>query len=459
MALILFSCSPEDNTAGINQTDAITNQLTKDLKLDQFKNQTFANNLVVNWESIKKIEKDGVEIYEIEVEEKNPTIIKSNLFQSKLKYALISIKKENQIYSYLIEIYSGLNHPLYANSIQKIDAFTGTLNVYELYGKQIDQLVVINGKSINPYANNALMPLNDIINRFHLGNKKTASVPVCYLSEHVYVTYSIYTDHYYNITVGTITEKKYAYTTIATYTVDEPMSVPCGESESSYETYKYVTIRNEIIDNVLDPCDRLKTQNSNPDFKAKIDLLKKNTGLLKETGVVQKADGTFLDFVSSSNPNYMTPPAGTNFKGGIHVHINPYPSGKFHPDGSPIMSKPIPIFSPQDIKQFLETLLNTKTNTILVADVYSTMVSSSGTYTLKFTGNIADINTNFNWGTDLDDKFKLATKKDGNELGFLLFLKDNIGIKGITLYKVNDDGTSEKKSLDAINLLQTTPCQ
>ncbi|MDD5150271.1 MAG: hypothetical protein PHC28_07275 [Flavobacterium sp.] len=323
---------------------------------------------------------------------------------------------------------------MYPNSIQKIDSFTGTLNVYELYGKQIDQLVVIKGKSINPSTNNALIPLNDVINQFHLENKKTVSVPVCHLSGHVYVTYSSYTDHYYNITVGNITAKKYAYTTITTYTVDEPMSVPCGQSETSYETYKYVTIRNEVIDNLFDPCDKLKTQNSNSAFKAKIDLLKKNTGLLKETGVVQKADGTFLDYVSSSNPNTMTPPAGSNFKGGIHVHINPYPSGKFRADGSPIMSVPIPMFSPTDINVFLETLVNTKTNNIPIADVYCTMVSSSGTYTLKFTGNIADVNTNFNWGTELDKKFIAAKNEYGIEKGFLLFLKDNIGINGITLY-------------------------
>ena len=109
MVLLFYSCSPED-TILINPTDAITNQLKKELKLDQFKNQTFAKNLVVNWESMKRTEKDGIEIYEIEVKEKNPTIVKSNLFQSKLKYELISIKKENQIYSYLIEIYSGLKY-------------------------------------------------------------------------------------------------------------------------------------------------------------------------------------------------------------------------------------------------------------------------------------------------------------------------------------------------------------
>ena len=292
MVLLFYSCSPEDTTL-INPTDAITNQLKKELKLDQFKNQTFAKNLVVNWESMKRTEKDGIEIYEIEVKEKNPTIIKSNLFQSKLKYELISIKKENQIYSYLIEIYSGLKYSLYTNSIQEIGSFTGTLNVYELYGKQIDQLVVNNGKSINPSTNNVLTPLNETINRFYLENKKTSRVPECYLSEHIYVTYSIYTDHYYYISVGNSTEKTYSYTTITTYTVDEPMSVPCGEFESSYETYKYVTIRQEIVENLFDPCDKLKTQNSNPAFKAKIDLLK-NFPLTGEE--IQNEDARILHF-------------------------------------------------------------------------------------------------------------------------------------------------------------------
>jgi hypothetical protein len=47
--------------------------------------------------------------------------------------------------------------------------------------------------------------------------------------------------------------------------------------------------------------------------------------------------------------------------------------------------------------------------------------------------------------------------KNGLENGFLKFLKDN-GINGVSLYKVNKDGTSEKKSLDSNNNTTTTPC-
>jgi hypothetical protein len=218
---------------------------------------------------MKRTERDGIEIYEIEVKEKNPTIIKSNLFQNKLKYELIIIKKENVSYSYLIEAYSSLKYALFNNSIQKLKNFTGTLNVFKLDGTSIDQLVVNSGKSKNPSGNSYLSTLNEVINLYYSNSNININsrVPECYLTEHIYVTYSIYTDHYYYITAGEgSTYKKYSHTTIITYTVDEPMSVPCGESESSYETYKYATIRQEIVEKVsvsiennidytqLDPC-------------------------------------------------------------------------------------------------------------------------------------------------------------------------------------------------------------
>ena len=213
-------------------------------------------------------------------------------------------------------------------------------------------------------------------------------------------------------------------------------------------------------DNCVDPCDNLKVQNNNTEYKAKIALLRTKTNVPSETGVVQKADGTFLDYIPTSDPNKLDPPPGTNFMGGIHTHVDPYETGKFKPDGiNCVKAIPIPMFSPQDINAFLEVILNTKTNNIPIEDVYYTMVSSTGTYTLKFNGDIADVKTNINWGAELDNKFIVAKNENGLEQGFLLFLKDNIGINGISLYKINDDGTSEKKSLDANNLLQTTPCQ
>ena len=455
LVLLLFSCSPEDNI-GTNSLAANTSQLKKELKLDKFTSKNISENLIVNWETAKEVEKNNFEIIEIELSEKNKHELKSDIFQEKLKYELITIKSDSIIHSYLIEAYSSLKHSLFSNSIQDLKNFTGTLNVFELNGSQINQIVVYNGRAVNPSNNSSLYLLTSAINSFYESKNLNSKIPACnfVIAYHTLMwedTYRTFT----NLNTGVV-HYQFLYSTFLGETITY-MATPyaCDAAGDAH----YILERTASYVDKSDPCDKLKIQNSNPDFKAKIVLLKGNTGLLKETGVVQKADGTFLDYVSTSDPNYMVPPPGANFMGGIHVHIDPYPSGKFQPDGSPKMKRPFPMFSPQDIRQFLETLVNTKTNNIPIADIYSTMVSSTGTYTLKFIGNIADVNTNFNWGTELNDKFKLAIKENGKELGFLLFLKDNIGINGITLYKVNDDGTSENKSLDINNILQTNPCQ
>jgi hypothetical protein len=59
------------------------------------------------------------------------------------------------MHSYLIEAFLVWNIP-YANTIENLAQFTGTLNVYELNGDLINQLVVFNGKSTNPSNNSNL---------------------------------------------------------------------------------------------------------------------------------------------------------------------------------------------------------------------------------------------------------------------------------------------------------------
>lgn len=258
------SCSNEDLES--NTTISVVNQLKNNFKIDIETNKSFGENLVVNWESINKTEKDGVEIYEVEITEKYPTEIKSKIFQGKLKYGLIAVKKENQIHSYIIEAYSSTNHTLYSNSIRNIINFTGTLKVYALNGKHIGQLVISNGKSISPSSISALTPLNKAFSLFYSQKNLTSRVPSCSQSEHVYVVYWDYKDYYSYVTVGTVTTKTFAYTKLITTTIDEPISVPCGQSEDSYGTYRYVTSRSEVIidvaqaiedkidDSELDPC-------------------------------------------------------------------------------------------------------------------------------------------------------------------------------------------------------------
>ena len=251
---MLFSFTKDDLEN--NATNSITSQLKNDLKLNQFANKNISGNLVVNWEAFSKIEKEDFEIYEIEANEKKPSTIESNLFQSKLKYELVTLKKQNSIHSYLIEAYSSLNHPVYSNSIQNLKNFTGTLNLYELNGNLIGQLVVFNGTCKNISGNNILEPLNEVINLFNLQQHKSNRIPTCYESFLVYTVAYAYTDHYSSVTVGNYTHLTYKFTTFETSTTSSYMNspYPCdADGDSLYIVQRTSTYR-DVINDVSDPC-------------------------------------------------------------------------------------------------------------------------------------------------------------------------------------------------------------
>ncbi len=216
----------------------------------------------------------------------------------------------------------------------------------------------------------------------------------------------------------------------------------------------------EIDEEALeDPCQKIKEQLQNTVISKKIEALKGKLTQKNETGFAQKKDGTFVDLKSTTDPNQQNLPPGSDFIGSMHTHQDPYPSEKFREDGTPIMIRPIPIFSPKDVVQFLEFLKNTKKNNAPIEDVYSIMVSNSAVYQLRFTGNIDDVRTNFDIST-LNKEF-IKSKKDNNgdeKLGFLNFLALSIGIDGLKLFEINTDGTINNMSYDNQKNLIKTPC-
>ena len=216
----------------------------------------------------------------------------------------------------------------------------------------------------------------------------------------------------------------------------------------------------EIDEEALeDPCQKINEQLQNTVISKKIEALKGKLTQKNETGFAQKKDGTFVDLKSTTDPNQQNLPPGSDFIGSMHTHQDPYPSEKFREDGTPIMIRPIPIFSPKDVVQFLEFLKNTKKNNAPIEDVYSIMVSNSAVYQLRFTGNIDDVRTNFDIST-LNKEF-IKSKKDNNgdeKLGFLNFLALSIGIDGLKLFEINTDGTINNMSYDNQKNLIKTPC-
>jgi hypothetical protein len=205
-----------------------------------------------------------------------------------------------------------------------------------------------------------------------------------------------------------------------------------------------------------DPCDELKKQTADPVYQAKIQSLKSNTSLKKETGYGQNKDGTFTT-LTANGPDAVVMPRDPNRVGYMHTHIDPYQ--KTNSDGDLIDVIPIKMFSPQDVQQFLILVVNAQIYGTPISDAYGMMVSSAGIYQLAFTGNVADINaknSTINWGKSLDNIYVKYLRKNAEE-GFLKFLKDKIGIDGIELYKVEDSGNA-KITLDSNGKIVSINC-
>jgi hypothetical protein len=260
--LMLFSCTKDDLEN--NATTSITNQLKNDLKLDQFSNKNISDNLVVNWEASSKIEKEDFEIYEIEANEKKPSTIESNLFQSKLKYELIAIKNGTVVHSYLVEAYSNLKHGLFPNSIQGLKNFTGTLNIFELNGKQIGQIVIINGNANTPSNDSSLDPLANAINLFYESKNTTNKIPACNQITTVPVIHEEWTDHFNVCTspTGAYIGTFYMSTTYSSYTTYMSVAYDCDQAGDAYHilqrtsTYRDVVVYDKIDYTQLDPCSK-----------------------------------------------------------------------------------------------------------------------------------------------------------------------------------------------------------
>ncbi len=207
------------------------------------------------------------------------------------------------------------------------------------------------------------------------------------------------------------------------------------------------------------PCDNLKVQVADPNYKAKIAELKTKTGEKNEYGYSQNDNGSFDLLHNGTSGGSMSFNIQPNMIGYMHTHPDARENGEYDIDGNPKIESPIHMFSPPDVKSFLLLLLNAQANNIPLESIYGNMISSNGTYALQFTGNIDDVRTDFDWdGTAFTAAYKLAIYNGGEELGFLKFLRDNIGINGIELYKIKDNGKTQNKTLNSNNKLQTIDC-
>lgn len=209
------------------------------------------------------------------------------------------------------------------------------------------------------------------------------------------------------------------------------------------------------------PCEILIEKKANLEFKKKITDLNSKTGLKVESGYSEKLDGSFNALTISGSTlttDGLNFAASTNTIGYLHTHLNDYETGKYNADGEVELRKVIRMFSPADIGQFLKLLENARVNNIAIDKIYGSMISSTRNYVLTFNGDINKVSSSFDWNSMTDD-YKKYMESNNKEKAFLKFIKDKTGIEGITLSKLNSDGTVTIKTLDALAKIISTNCK
>lgn len=207
-------------------------------------------------------------------------------------------------------------------------------------------------------------------------------------------------------------------------------------------------------------CDKLQAQKINTDFSERIQKLKDSLNLKREIGYTEDTNGFHFKGNSSASEDANTLTLGTPTVGMIgfmHIHPNDYV------DSNGDTRKGFKIFSPADVIYFCQMVAIAKQNGKPLDNIYAVVVTSKGNYQLRFTGNINQVKTTYNntkqQYNEMYKKYFERNAKKSDELNFLKFMDEYMYVKGVTLVKMNDDGTFTKKTLnDDKSDVKDTPC-
>lgn len=213
------------------------------------------------------------------------------------------------------------------------------------------------------------------------------------------------------------------------------------------------------------PCEKISEQLSNSNFQEKEEIIKNSFNESEETGFSETADGVFNQLAVNNGGHALELLISNNMIGYLHSHINSYEGTDVNGDGIPDLIMPIKMFSPSDLIKFLELLENANNNNIPLIDIYGSMYSSYGNYTLKFTGDINSVLSKLpslryllNSG-QLNKKYKEYFDDFNNkEKAFLNFLKNEIGVDGIGLFKLKGNGVIKEKTLNSNGNVNSQDC-
>lgn len=208
-------------------------------------------------------------------------------------------------------------------------------------------------------------------------------------------------------------------------------------------------VRNENGDCIKDPCITITAKNEDSGYLSKINELKGKTGLREENGYSEDINGYYTKLTAEANGHSINIPPSSARLGVMHTHLKNFMNGNIGPDGSPEIVKPLKMFSPADLRKFLNFVRNAHFHNRPLTDAYVTMVSSNGVYTLRFTGDFSQVNIAWNAkDRAIKKKYKQLIFNHGEEAGFLRFMRDIVKTSGISLYKVGNNGTIKEKKLN-----------
>ncbi|MDQ0783445.1 hypothetical protein [Chryseobacterium sp. W4I1] len=201
----------------------------------------------------------------------------------------------------------------------------------------------------------------------------------------------------------------------------------------------------------VNPCEKLKAQNQNANFKAKVDNLKTKTNNSSESGYRVGSPPPGSGQTTTQYQELSNKP-GTN-KLDFKIFNTTYGIMHSHYDGL------IPIFSPGDINLFIQLLQNAQTNNIPLSEVFLSVVTSQGVYQLR--GDGIDVGS-LSMYTDaqIETFNSIYSESMGNpnisatdlQKEFLKFMKVNMNIDGAKLYETDSDGSSKQLVLNGNNL-------
>lgn len=223
-----------------------------------------------------------------------------------------------------------------------------------------------------------------------------------------------------------------------------------------------------IIVSTHNPCEKIKTNFANTKFKQKVTDLDKpevfdydhEMGFAagyppSNTGVLGTQYPPMENAIGSHTVNL---PPGNQYFGFMHTHNNESNGGV-----------PIKIFSPADLAVFLTSCVVNADQSGDIADAYAMVITSEGNYMLNYTG----ATTNFNYNTTIKKSWNewyikqllKIQNEDGSfdqdkvEKVFVRFLKEEVKIDGVELYKVAKiTGKATELTLDANNNILPIPC-